>query len=105
MAPLDIPTGSDDLEVRLGERAVHLTNLRKIFWPDLGLTKRDLLQYYAEVAEVLLPHIRNRAMVMKRYPNGVAGDFFFMKQAPSPRPSSSRPARSRTPRRRSWISR
>ena len=52
-------------------RDVRLTNLRKVFWPDLGITKGDLIQYYADVASVLLPHIHNRAMVMKRYPNGV----------------------------------
>jgi bifunctional non-homologous end joining protein LigD len=46
-----------------------------------------LLQYYANVAAALLPHVRNRAMVMKRYPHGASGDFFFMKRAPSPRPS------------------
>jgi bifunctional non-homologous end joining protein LigD len=67
-------------------RAVKLTNLRKVFWPEAGVTKGDLLQYYADVAPVLLPHVRDRAMVMKRYPNGAAGDFFFMKRAPSPRP-------------------
>jgi bifunctional non-homologous end joining protein LigD len=67
-------------------RRVALTNLRKVFWPELGLAKRDLLQYYADVAPVLLPHLRDRAMVMKRYPNGVAGKFFFMKRAPAPRP-------------------
>ncbi|HEV8439000.1 MAG TPA: non-homologous end-joining DNA ligase [Methylomirabilota bacterium] len=63
-----------------------LTNLRKPFWPELGLTKGDLLQYYVDIAPVLLPHLRDRAMVMKRYPNGAAGPFFFMKRAPSPRP-------------------
>jgi bifunctional non-homologous end joining protein LigD len=67
-------------------KEVRLTNLRKVFWPELGLTKGDLIQYYADVAGVLLPHIRNRAMVMKRYPHGAAGEFFFMKRAPSPRP-------------------
>src|SRR5207247_5578657 len=60
--------------------------LRKVFWQESGLTKGDLLQYYADVADVLLPHIRDRAMVMKRYPHGAAGAFFFMKRAPSPRP-------------------
>ena len=70
----------------VGKREVRLTNLRKIFWPELGLTKGDLLQYYADVADVLLPHMRDRAMVMKRYPHGAAGEFFFMKRAPSPRP-------------------
>jgi bifunctional non-homologous end joining protein LigD len=59
-----------------------------VFWPELGVTKRDLLQYYADVGPALLPHLRHRAMVMKRYPNGVGGEFFFMKRAPTPRPRS-----------------
>ena len=67
-------------------RTVRLTNLEKPFWPDLGITKGDLIQYYADIAALLLPHIRNRAMVMKRYPHGAAGEFFFMKRAPLPRP-------------------
>jgi len=70
----------------LDGRVVKLTNLKKLFWPDLGITKRDLIQYYADVAPVLLSHLADRAMVMKRYPNGAAGDFFFMKRAPDPRP-------------------
>jgi bifunctional non-homologous end joining protein LigD len=65
---------------------VRLTNLDKLFWQDLGVTKGDLIQYYADVAPLLLPHVRDRAMVMKRYPHGAAGEFFFMKRAPSPRP-------------------
>jgi bifunctional non-homologous end joining protein LigD len=73
-------------QVRIGDKTVNLTNLDKIFWPDLGLTKRHLLQYYADVSDCLLPHLKGRAMVMKRYPNGAAGEFFFMKRAPSPRP-------------------
>ena len=64
-----------------------MTNLDKPFWPELGITKGDLLQYYADVAPLLLPHIRDRAMVMKRYPHGAHGDFFFMKRAPVPRPA------------------
>jgi bifunctional non-homologous end joining protein LigD len=67
-------------------REVKLTNLEKVFWPESGITKGDLVQYYAEVAPVLLPHLRDRAMVMKRYPHGVDGKFFFMKRAPDPRP-------------------
>jgi len=81
-----IPTDVNDAVVSAGGREVRLTNLRKPFWPELGLTKGALIQYYADVAPVLLPHIRDRAMVMKRYPNGAAGAFFFMKRAPSPRP-------------------
>ncbi|HTL44625.1 MAG TPA: non-homologous end-joining DNA ligase [Vicinamibacterales bacterium] len=85
MAALKIP-GSGTVTVRAAGRDVRLTNLDKVFWPDLGVTKGDLVQYYADVAPLLLPHIRGRAMVMKRYPHGASGEFFFMKRAPSPRP-------------------
>jgi bifunctional non-homologous end joining protein LigD len=73
-------------KVRADGKDVQLTNLDKPFWPALGITKGDLIQYYADVAPLLIPHIRDRAMVMKRYPHGAAGEFFFMKRAPSPRP-------------------
>jgi len=74
------------LSLRVGGRVVKLTNLAKIFWPELGLTKRDLLQYYIDIAPVLLPHLADRAMVMKRYPDGIHGQSFFMKRAPDSRP-------------------
>jgi bifunctional non-homologous end joining protein LigD len=83
---LTVPRGEDNVSLVVDEKEVRLTNLRKIFWPELGLSKGDLLQYYADVADVLLPHVRNRAMVMKRYPHGASGEFFFMKRAPAPRP-------------------
>ncbi|MBS1817232.1 MAG: non-homologous end-joining DNA ligase [Acidobacteria bacterium] len=85
-AALAIPPDEEHAVVRIDGREVRLTNLPKIFWAELGLTKRDLLQYYLDVSGVLLPHLKNRAMVMKRYPHGAAGEFFFMKRAPSPRP-------------------
>ncbi len=84
-ASISIPaSGTHTLEV--DGREVRVTNLDKPFWPDEGITKGDLLQYYADVAPLLLPHIRDRAMVMKRYPHGAGGEFFFMKRAPVPRP-------------------
>ena len=83
---LRIPAGKDAL-VAIGDREVKLTNLDKPFWPALGIAKRDLLQYYADVSPVLLPHLADRAMVMKRYPDGADGEPFFMKRAPSPRPA------------------
>jgi bifunctional non-homologous end joining protein LigD len=76
-----------DVVVTVNGRSVQLTNLPKIFWSESRITKGDLLQYYADVADVLLPHLRDRAMVMKRYPNGAQGKWFFMKRAPSPRPA------------------
>jgi len=67
-------------------RDVALTNLRKVFFPATGATKGDLLQYYADVAPFLVPYMAGRAQVMKRYPNGAAGDFFYMKRTPSNAP-------------------
>jgi bifunctional non-homologous end joining protein LigD len=87
MKRLIIPRHQDNAILSVDGKEVRVTNLRKIFWPELDLTKGDLLQYYADVSDVLLPHIRNRAMVMKRYPHGAAGGFFFMKRAPTPRPA------------------
>ncbi len=85
-AAIAIPSEVDDATVVVDGRRVALTNLRKIYFPALGLTKGDLLRYYGSVAAVLLPHVANRAMVMKRYPHGVTGEFFYMKRTPSPRP-------------------
>src|SRR5262250_727819 len=84
---IKLPKDKVNVEVEVNGRVVKLTNLDKLFWPKLGVTKRDLIQYYINVAPALLPHLKDRAMVMKRYPNGAAGDFFFMKRAPSPRPN------------------
>lgn len=75
-----------NVTVEVDGRQVKLTNLEKVFWPGAGITKGDLVQYYAEISPVLLPHLRGRAMVMKRYPHGIDGKFFFMKRAPEPRP-------------------
>jgi bifunctional non-homologous end joining protein LigD len=83
---LEIPRDRDDAILDAGGQRVKLTNLRKIFWPEQGFTKGDLLQYYADMAPVLLPHLQDRAMVMKRYPHGIHGKFFFMKRTPSPKP-------------------
>src|SRR2546423_734468 len=81
-----IPPDATTFSLTVGNRTISLTNLQKLFWPELGITKGDLLRYYAEVSSFILPHLTDRAMVMKRYPNGAAGDFFFQKRAPTPRP-------------------
>ncbi len=82
-----IPSDVATVVADVGGHTVRLTNLQKLFWPEVGLTKGDLLRYYAAIAPVLVPHLRNRPMVMKRYPDGVAGKFFFMKQVPEPHPA------------------
>ncbi len=81
-----IPNETNEVTLTIGGKDVRLTNLHKPFWPALGITKGDLLRFYADVSPALLPHLHGRAMVMKRYPHGAEGKFFFMKRAPSPRP-------------------
>lgn len=70
--------------VEIDGRSQRVSNLQKEFW--LGITRGDLIRYYVAISPVLLPHIRDRAMVMRRYPHGAAGEAFFMKNAPTPRP-------------------
>ncbi len=73
-------------EVRKGKRVLKLSNLDKVFWPDEGITKGDLLAYYRDVAPAMLPHLRDRPFTMKRYPDGWTGKFFFQKDAPKHMP-------------------
>jgi bifunctional non-homologous end joining protein LigD len=68
------------------EGKVKLSNLEKPFWPDLGITKGDLLDYYRDVAGVLVPHLRERPFTMRRYPDGAYGKAFFQKDAPKGMP-------------------
>ena len=75
-----------ETEIRRGKRVLKLSNLDKIFFPESGLTKGDLLAYYRDVAPVLVPHLRNRPFTMKRYPDGRDGKFFFQKDAPKHMP-------------------
>jgi bifunctional non-homologous end joining protein LigD len=83
---IEIPGTGENIHLGFGDRVVRVSNLDKVFFPEIPLTKRDLIQYYLDVAPWLLPHIENRPMVMKRYPDGATGEFFYMKNAPSPRP-------------------
>jgi bifunctional non-homologous end joining protein LigD len=63
-------------------REVRLSNLRKVFWPDEGYTKGDLIAYYEAVAPLMLPYLRDRPVVLTRYPDGIKGKSFFQKDAP-----------------------
>jgi bifunctional non-homologous end joining protein LigD len=73
-------------EIRKGKRVLRLTNLDKLFWPEEGITKGDLLRYYRDAAPVLVPHLKDRPFTMKRYPDGWKGKFFFQKDAPTHMP-------------------
>jgi bifunctional non-homologous end joining protein LigD len=88
---------------------VTLSNPDKIFWPDEGITKSDLFEYYRQVAPHILPHLRRRPFTMRRYPDGVAGKAFFQKDAPSHMPDwiprfRAHVSTRETPRKRKWIS-
>lgn len=72
--------------MRIGRREVSFSNPDKVFFPRSGLTKGDLLAYYLDVAECVLNHVSRRPMQMKRYPNGVEGEFFYQKRVPVPHP-------------------
>ncbi|HSK91229.1 MAG TPA: non-homologous end-joining DNA ligase, partial [Euzebyales bacterium] len=63
-------------------RTVRLTNLDKVFWPDEGYTKGDVVAYYLTLADAVLPYVRDRPLTMKRMPDGAEGEFFYAKQAP-----------------------
>src|SRR5918999_293032 len=72
--------------MRIGRRDVSVTNPEKVFFPRPGLTKGDLVAYYVDVAPLALNHVARRPMQMKRYPNGVDGEFFYQKRVPVPHP-------------------
>jgi bifunctional non-homologous end joining protein LigD len=76
----------DKIQVQVEGRALTLTNLSKVLYPDDGFTKAEVLDYYQRTAAVLLPHIADRPMTLKRYPEGVDGQFFFQKHVTAHRP-------------------
>ena len=74
------------LEVTVEGRQLKLSNLDKVLYPEVGFTKGQVVDYYTRIAPVLLPHLRRRALTLKRYPNGVDGQFFYEKNCPKHRP-------------------
>ena len=74
-------------EVTFRGKRLTLSNLDKVFYPRAGFTKAQVIDYYLRIAPVLLPHLRDRPLTLKRYPNGVEGEFFYEKNCPSHRPS------------------
>ncbi len=74
-------------EIVVGETKLTVSNLDKVLYPEVGFTKAKVIDYYIRIAPVLLPHLRNRPITLKRYPDGVNGFFFYEKQCPSHRPS------------------
>ncbi len=80
--PLPAERRGDAWWMEADGRELRLSNLDKVFWPEEGYTKGDLVAYYFNVAEWILPYLRDRPLTMKRMPNGVTGEFFYEKDAP-----------------------
>jgi len=78
LIPKDSP---NEVTLDIDGRTLKFTNLKKVFYPDDGVVKRDLIEYYNSVAGMILPHLRDRPLSLKRYPNGITGDYFFQKNA------------------------
>jgi bifunctional non-homologous end joining protein LigD len=76
----------DKVSVEVDGRRLQLSNLHKVLYPETGFTKAEVIDYYARIAPVLLPHVENRPVSFKRYPDGVEGEGFFAKNAPSHTP-------------------
>ncbi len=74
-------------QLRIGGKEVAVSNLEKVFYPKVGFTKGEVIDYYIRVAAVVLPHLKGRSLTLKRYPGGVEGGFFYEKQCPSYRPA------------------
>jgi bifunctional non-homologous end joining protein LigD len=86
--PVPLPTErkGEHWYARAGDRELRLSNLDKVFWPDEGYTKGDLLNYYFNISPLMLPHLIERPLTLKRMPNGIKGDFFYEKNAPRHKP-------------------
>jgi bifunctional non-homologous end joining protein LigD len=77
---------SKKTEIEVGGKRLMVSNLDKELYPEAGFTKGQIIDYYIRIAPVLLPHLKNRPITLKRYPDGVDGFFFYEKQCPSHRP-------------------
>ncbi|MFD5826875.1 non-homologous end-joining DNA ligase [Lentzea sp. NPDC060358] len=88
---------SGEVSVRVEGRVLKLTNLDKVLYPEFGFSKGEVIDYYTRIAPVLLPHLKDRPVTTKRYPNGVDGKWFFEKNAPEHRPEWVRTVRLESP--------
>jgi bifunctional non-homologous end joining protein LigD len=82
-----LPVERKEVTTEIGGHSLKFTNLDKIYYPEDGYTKRDLLNYYDAVAELILPHLKDRPLSLKRYPNGIHEEFFFQKNTPEGYPA------------------
>src|SRR5919202_907059 len=86
--PLAVPAAAGAMsdEIQIGRRRVRLTHPERVLFPGDGVTKGDLAEYYVEMGDAIVPHLRNRPFTLKRYPDGIDGQPYFHKQAPKGKP-------------------
>ncbi|MBJ7457217.1 MAG: ATP-dependent DNA ligase, partial [Thermoleophilia bacterium] len=68
--------------IRAGRRTIAISHPDRVVFPEAGLTKRDLARHYADVAEVMVPHVRGRPLALQSFPRGIGDEGFFLKNAP-----------------------
>jgi bifunctional non-homologous end joining protein LigD len=73
-------------QLTVGNQQLPVSNLRKVFYPKTGFTKGEVIDYYINIAPWLLPHLKNRPVTLKRYPDGVDGEYFYEKHCPAHKP-------------------
>jgi bifunctional non-homologous end joining protein LigD len=78
-----LPETQNEVVLTIEDRRLKFTNLNKVFYPQEGYTKRDVINFYAGVAALLVPHLKGRPLSLRRYPNGIDGESFFQKEAPA----------------------
>lgn len=86
MTPTKAASSPKKTEVTIGRRKLTLSNPDKVYWPGPGFTKGEMVAYYRAVAPAMIPHLKDRAVTLKRYPEGVEGFSFFEKNCPKHRP-------------------
>ena len=83
----ELLSGGKEATVQIDGHALKFTHISKLYYPDDGVTKRDVLNYYAAVADLILPHLKDRPLSLKRYPNGIKEEYFFQKNTPETYPA------------------
>jgi len=81
-----LPADKKEVSLEFNGHILKFTNLDKPYYPDDGFSKRDVLNYYDRVADLILPHLKDRPLSLKRYPNGIKGEYFFQKNTPDTYP-------------------
>jgi bifunctional non-homologous end joining protein LigD len=80
--PTELLADVKEATLEVDSHTLKFTNLKKVFYPDEGYTKRDVINYYDAVSGLILPHLKDRPLSLKRYPNGIKDEFFFQKHVP-----------------------